>query len=152
MMQKLQFKLLILTGVFGVLSMCSVWGQDLEKRIVPTHADAAVIFAKHSGLFDRYVDSDANLNDCVSFLNKRGIYFGLMEVVNGAEFALDDCARVMGQIELVFAGEASFLAGKVLLPKGIDSWKDFCILEGVDYEQGYEGVVEALNYVQQLNH
>lgn len=117
----------------------------------PTHADAAVILAKHSGLFDRYVSKDATLNDCVSFLNKHGIYFGLMEVVNGSEFTLADCARVMGQVELVFSGEAEYLAGKVMLPKGIATWKDFCTMEGVDYQQGYGAIVQALLIAQKLN-
>ena len=151
-MKKLKFKMLIPILLFSVFSIDSALGQSLGRRLVPTHADAAVVFAKHSGLFDRYVASDANLNDCVSFLNKHGIFFSLLEVVGGSEFTMDDCSRVMGQIELIFTGEASFLAGKVLLPKGIDSWRNFCILEGVDYEQGYKGVLEALNHAQDLKH
>ncbi len=125
----------------GVLSLA----QAGEERRVPTHADAAFIFAKFSGLFDRYVAADATLTECVSFLNKHGIYFGLMDVVNGSEFTLNDCARVMGQIELVFTGEAEFVAGKVILPMGIDSWEEFCMLNGIEYVQGYEGMVQTLN-------
>jgi hypothetical protein len=121
-----------------------------EKRggtLLPTHADAAVIFAKHTGFFDRYVDSDAALTECVTFLNETGIYFGLMEIVNGKEFTVKDCARVMGQIELVLAGEAEYVAGKVKLPKGIDSWVDFCIMNGVEYVEGYQTIVQTLNSV-----
>ena len=135
----------------GVVFVCSAFGQDEVRNLVPTHADAAVIFARHSKLFDRYVTQDATLNECVAFMNKQGIFFGLMEVVNGFEFTLKDCARVMGQIELVFTGEAEFVAGKVQLPKDIDSWKEFCILEGIEYERGFESVIEALYYAQQLS-
>lgn len=122
-----------------------------KNEPVPSHADAAVILAKHSGLFDRYVPQNATLNDCVSFLNEHGIYVGLMQVVNGSEFTVKDCARAMGQIELLFAGDAAFLAGKVLLPKGIASWEEFCIMQGVDYIEGYRAIMVTLLYAQQLN-
>jgi hypothetical protein len=111
---------------------------------IPTHADAAVILAKFSGLFDRYVDSTADLNECVKFLNTHGIYFGLMEVVNGTEFSKEDCARAMGQIELLLSGEAEFEHGKVSLPKEVDSWKDFCILNDVKYVEGYQSMLELV--------
>jgi len=115
-----------------------------NNQVVPTHADAAVILAKYSGLFDRYVAQDADLSDCVSFLNKHGIYFGLMEVVNGKAFTIKDCARVMGQIDLVLSGEAEYATGKVILPKGVASWGDLCIMNGVMYKEGYEAIVHAL--------
>ncbi|MBT8042780.1 MAG: hypothetical protein KJN98_06385, partial [Pontiella sp.] len=115
-----------------------------SEQPLPTHADAALMFAKYSGMFDRYVSADATLNDCVAFLNKTGVYFGLMEVVNGTEFAIKDCARVMGQIELILSGEAEYLLGKVKLPKGIDSWEDFCVLNGVEYIEGYEALLQSL--------
>ncbi len=111
---------------------------------VPSHADAAVIFGKYSGLFDEYVSEEASLNECVAFLNRNGIYFGLLEIVNGADFTLHDCARVMGQMNLVFSGEAEYLGGKVKLPSGIDSWDEFCILNDVKYVQGYESLMETL--------
>ena len=138
--------------VAGVMISCSVRATELASRAVPTHASAAIIFAKHSGLFDRYVAKDASLSECISFLNEQGVYIGLMEVVNGSEFGKDDCARVMGQIELLLAGEATFLRGKVLLPKGFDSWKRFCILEGVEYERGYEEISKALCLARELNY
>ena len=136
---------IFLISVFFLLAM-PVFSSEQEKKKqpVPTHADAAIIIAKHSGLFNRYVSSDASLNECVSFLNKTGVYFGLMEVVNGQEFTLKDCARVMGQVELVLSGEAEFIAGKVKLPKGIDSWEDFCIMNGVEYVNGYRAMVQVL--------
>ncbi len=121
-----------------------------EGMPVPSHADAAVIFAKYSGLFDEYVSEEASLNECVAFLNRNGIYFGLLEVVNGSDFTLHDCARVMGQMNLVFSGEAEYLAGKVKLPSGIDSWDEFCILNDVKYVQGYESLTETLVMLRDL--
>lgn len=124
--------------------------KESELPPIPTHADAAIIFAKHSGLFDRYVSKDATLTECVAFLNKTGIYFGLMEVVNGKEFTSNDCARVMGQIELVFAGESAFVAGKLILPKNIDTWEEFCIMTNIDYRKGHQQIVQTLIFAQQL--
>ena len=119
------------------------WGGDGgDRKRVLTHADAAVFLAKYSGYFDRYVDKDADLDECVAFLNKTGIYFGLLEVVNGSEFTVEDCARSMGQIDLVLSGEAGFSMGKVKLPKGIESWADFCTMHGVGYVEGHRVMVK----------
>lgn len=123
-----------------------VWGGSGKGQgPVITHADAAVILAKYSGFFDRYVDEDADLNECVAFLNKIGVYFGLMEVVNHSDFTAKDCARSMGQIELVLSGEAVFVSGKVKLPKGIESWTDFCIMNEVKYVEGHQAMLNLLD-------
>lgn len=134
-----------------IVGACCLQAQAERERRVPTHADAALVLAKYSGLFDRYVKSDATLTQCVAFLNTHGIYFGLMEVVNGTGFTSNDCARVMGQVELVMNGEAEFTVGKVKLPKGIDSWEDFCILNGVEYVQGYEAIIRIANPAGVIN-
>ncbi|MDF7808526.1 hypothetical protein P4E94_13825 [Pontiellaceae bacterium B12219] len=138
---------------FGLCLICNrASSEEISgHKIIPSHADAAVILAKYSGLFDRYVPQSATLNDCVAFMNEQGVYFGLMEVVNGSEFTVKDCARVMGQIELIFSGEAEFQMGKVLLPKGIASWEEFCTMEDVDYEQGYKELSRAMRFAAQLN-
>lgn len=146
------YKVLSLILFISALNLCRAEGGVEEKNtLVPSHADAAVILAKYSGLFDRYISPDTSLNGCVAFLNEQGIYFGLMEVVNGAEFTVKDCARVMGQIELLFSAEADFWGGKVLLPKGIASWEEFCIMQGVDYVEGYQAVLDTLRSAHQLN-
>jgi hypothetical protein len=117
---------------------------------VLTHADAAMILAKYSGLFDRYVSEDADLNECVAFLNQTGIYFGLMEVINGSEFTVKDCARSMGQVELVLSGEAEYLNGKVKLPKDVETWTDFCILNNIKFNEGYQAMLSALRMAREL--
>ncbi|HSR88171.1 MAG TPA: hypothetical protein VLL07_04405 [Pontiella sp.] len=138
----------------GVLSISFFWSAlalsaqpahiSSGTRIIPTHADAAYIIFKYSGLFDRYGTQDANIDDCVAFLNDHGVYFGLLEVVSGSEFTLKDCARVMGQISLVFSGDAEYLGGKVILPKDVASWEAFCIMNEVEYVQAYEAVRNAV--------
>jgi len=113
-------------------------------EVVLTHADAAVILAKYSGQFDRYVAEDAGLSECVAFLNKAGVYFGLMEVVNHSEFAAADCARVMGQIALLKSGEAEYASGKIKLPNNMESWVDFCIINDISYINGHSAMFEML--------
>lgn len=151
--EKTAFGSLVCAALLAAPAVCCGDGGAREAvgQPVPTHADAALVLAKYSGLFDRYVSHDATLNDCVAFLNKTGIYFGLMEIVNGKEFTLGDCARAMGQIELVFSGDAEYLAGKAMLPKGIESWEDFCILNDVKYAEGYAAIMEALRGVRKFN-
>lgn len=132
--------------LFAVLFLCGfAWGgRDSDRKPVLMHADAAVILAKYSGYFDRYVEEDADLNECVAFLNRTGIYFGLLEVVNGSEYTVRDCARSMGQIDLVLSGDAEFSMGKVKLPKGVDSWDDFCTMSGVEYVEGHQTMLKIL--------
>ncbi len=130
--------LLAFSLVFGGV----VWGGDAgDPKIVLTHADAAIILSKYFGFFDRYVDRDADLSECVAFLNKTGIYFGLMEVVNDSEFTVRNCARAMGQIDLVLSGDAEFSIGKVKLPKGVESWEDFCTMNGIKYVEGHRAML-----------
>ena len=129
-----------------LLSVGFAWGgNEGDREPVLTHADAAIMLAKYSGFFDRYVDKDADLNECVAFLNKTGIYFGLKEVVSGKEFTVKDCARVMGQMDLVLSGKAEFYIGKVKLPKGIESWEGFCTMSNVKYVEKHRVMLGVLN-------
>ena len=140
----LKRQIFALTLVALLLSALAHAGDEEMNTRALTHADAAVLLAKYSGYFDRYVDKDASLEECVRFLNKTGIYFGLMEVVNGSKFTIKDCARSMGQIDLILSGEAEYIHGKVKLPKGIDTWALFCIMHDVKYEEGYKAMAEIL--------
>ena len=141
--------------IFAFISQdaCADEPKTVSARgiVIPTHADAAIIFAKYSGLFDRYVQDNATLDECVSFLNGAGVYFGLFEIVNGAEFTLQDCARVMGQMNLLFSGEAERQSGKVRLPKGMDSWVEFCILNDVKYIDGYKNLCATTRILHGLS-
>lgn len=151
-MNKLVKSVFLLVAVFffqGQFAFGEDAGEDLSPAL--THADAAVILAKYSGFFDRYVDENDDLNACVSFLNRTGIYFGLMEVVNGSEFSVGDAAKSFGQVDLVLGGEAEFSGGKVKLPKGIESWEEYCTMNRVDYMKARQTMLEMLRmaYEQQ---
>ena len=121
-----------------------------DRQVIPTHADAAFIIIRYSGLFDRYGPQDATVSECVAFLNDHGVYFGLLEVVSGTEFTRKDCARVMGQISLVFSGDAEYIGGKVKLPKDVDSWESFCIMDDIKFIELYEAIRNAVRRTNEI--
>jgi hypothetical protein len=139
--------------VFGVTLSLSAGPDEMasDTQVVPTHADAAFIITKYSGLFDRYGMQDASIKECVSFLNDHGVYFGLLEVVSGTEFTRKDCARVMGQIRLVFSGDAEYMGGKVKLQKDVDSWESFCIMGDIKFVEAYEVIVDTVSKANEMN-
>ncbi|MBN2786557.1 MAG: hypothetical protein JXR25_17200 [Pontiellaceae bacterium] len=137
--------------LFPLLGAVVAFASSEEGDSLPTHADAVMVIAKYSGLFERYISEGASLNECVAFLNQHGVYFGLLEVLNGSEFSRVDCAKVMGQLNLLFSGEAQFEAGKVKLPSGVASWEEFCILNDVQYAQGYEKLVLTVVFLRDLS-
>ena len=121
-----------------------------EREAVPSHADAAFIITNYSGLFDRYGPQDASMSESVAFLNDHGVYFGLLEVVSDKEFTRKDCARVMGQISLVFTGDATYVGGKVKLPKDVDSWEELCIMDDIKYIDLYEAILDAVRRTDEI--
>ena len=140
----------LLLFVLTVVVVCGE-AEDHQEDSIVTHADAAFMFAKYSGLFDRYVGRDADLSECVSFLNEAGIYFGFLEIATGVEFKVEDCARAMGQAELVFSGRAEFVGGKVKLPDEVLNWEEYCNLNRIKYVHGYESMKELLRLAKQKN-
>lgn len=138
--------------IFSVAVSLSAGPDEMasDRQVIPTHADAAFIITKYSGLFDRYGPQDANLSECVAFLNDHGVYFGLQEVVSGTEFTRKDCARVMGQISLVFSGDAEYIGGKVKLPKDVDSWESFCIMSDIKFVEAYEAIRKSVRRTDEI--
>ena len=149
----LQLRACILSIVFFWAALSLSAGPDgmaSDRQVVPTHADAAFIITNYSGLFDHSGPQDATVSECVAFLNDHGVYFGLLEVVSGAEFTRKDCARVMGQIRLVFSGDADYIGCKVKLPKGVDSWETFCIMEGIKFVETYDAILNAVRGADEI--
>ena len=73
------------------------------------------------------------MQECVQFLNGKGICFSLFDLLDpDARVLLEDFSRVMGQSTLLFLGEASLKGGCIERPKGIKSWVDYCLLNDVD--------------------
>ncbi|MBN2704234.1 MAG: hypothetical protein JXR23_08485 [Pontiellaceae bacterium] len=143
----------IVTALFAAFVAAGVCAQERsaevvkEQKPVLTHKYAAVVFAKRAGIFDEYVDSDATLSDCVSFMNEQGILFSLSDVVSQKKFTSKDCARVMGQMSLIFLGEAKRefgSVGMIMLPDNIDSWEQYCIINGVEYKEMYKKLEAAV--------
>ena len=119
--------------------VCGAWGSEEgvpSEKVVPDFAMAARVFA-HMDVFEDYVDKDFRTTQCVNFLNGVGVYFSRTSVKERAEFTEMDCARVMGQIDLVFKGEAELGGEGVKLPESIDSWSQYCIMNDVKFSKVY---------------
>lgn len=107
----------------------------------PTFGDLAVLLAK--GYFRSYVSQDASLGDCVAFLNQKGICFSLFDIIDSNKaVAKEDLARVMGQSILLFSGEAELLNGCVKKPAEVETWVDYCLLNDIDCESVWAGLVQ----------
>ena len=133
--------------IFSITPVVTRAKDQVAVRPVLTHADAAVILAKYSGFFDRYISQEATLDSCVSFLNKTGIYFGLKEVLDGSVFTEHDFARAAGQMALVFGGDAEFESGKVKLPKSIASWEEFCTMNDINFSADYQTMLGSIRLI-----
>ena len=105
---------------------------------------AVSVFTKNSGLFDGYVAKDSDADECAAFLNRVGIYVGRSEMVDNSEFFPRDCARMMGQMTLLFLGEAKFEFGKVCLPENYDSWEQYCKMNRVQYRETYQKILSRI--------
>jgi hypothetical protein len=108
-----------------------------------TYKKVAVILVKRSGLFDRYVPVKADDKWCVEFLNKLGIQLYLKKDSIKKEFTKKDMARVLGQIELLLSGKASYLDGRIQLPSLNKSWEEFCAINQITYRDIYKGMCDA---------
>lgn len=106
----------------------------------PTFGDLAVLVAK--GYFGAYVKQDASLEQCVLFLNSRGVKFSLFDLLDrNKAVAKEDFARVVGQSKLLFLGEAELVNGSIKKPLGAETWVDYCLLNDIDLGPIWDGFV-----------
>ena len=105
-----------------------------------TYSDLAVFVAK--GYFGGNIKQDASLEQCAAFLNSRGIYFSLFDMMNKTKAVTEeDFARVIGQSVLVFSGDAEVVNGRIKKPLEGQSWIDFCLLNDIDYKPVWDRFV-----------
>ena len=118
-------------------------GADLQPSPKITPEKVAVLLVKHSGIFDRYVPVKADVKWCISFLKKLGIQLYLQESSAKKEFTQKDMARVLGQIELLLSGKATYANGYIQLPDLTKSWEEFCAINQIEYKNVYKGMCGA---------
>ena len=110
-----------------------------------SYADATLMLTKYSGFFDRYVPEKATLRECVVFLNKQGVKIDVQKITENTPFLKKDCAQIMGQINLLLSGEAIYSADRqIVLPEGLDSWEEYCTINGVEFIEAYKTMTEML--------
>ena len=47
-------------------------------------------------------------------------------------------------------GDADYIGGKVKLPKGVDSWDAFCIMEDIKFVEAYEAILNAVRGADEI--
>jgi hypothetical protein len=128
-------KLLKFVLFFCVLSVAGGYAA------APVYGDLAVLAAK--GYFGAYVKQDASLEQCVVFLNSRGVRFSLFDLVDRSKTVTkEEFARVVGQSMLLFAGEAELVNGYIKKPSEAETWVDYCLLNDINLMPIWDGFVE----------
>ena len=145
------------TRTLFILLLCMpfyLFASEKEKSVTPSslsYADATLMLAKYSGFFDRYVPEDATLSQCVFFLKKQGVEIDVQKISKNAPFLKKDCARAMGQINLLFLGEAHYSTdGQIALPEGLDSWEEYCTINDVEFLKAYQTMMEMLRFASAI--
>jgi len=107
----------------------------------PIFGDLAVLLAK--GYFRNDVPQDAPLQQCVIFLNRRGISFSLFDLVDqNKAVTKEDVARVVGQSILLFSGEAEVVNSSIKKPLEGKTWVDYCLLNDINLAPIWTGLLE----------
>jgi hypothetical protein len=108
----------------------------------PTFGDLAVLLAK--GYFGSYVKQDASLEQCVAFLNSKGVCFSLFDLMDvNKAVTQEDCARVVGQSMLLFSGEAEIINGCIKKPLEAETWVDYCLMNDIDFPPIWNRLVQC---------
>ena len=107
----------------------------------PAFGDLAVLLAK--GHFRGYVGQNASMEECVAFLNSKGVSFSLFDLIDPDKAVTkEDCARVIGQSILLFSGEADVVNGCIKKPLEAKTWVDYCLLNDIDLGPVWDRLVQ----------
>jgi hypothetical protein len=113
-----------LTAVFLFLTVAT-------RAVEPSYGDIAVLLAK--GYFANNVKRDASLQQCVFFLNSKGVHFSLFDLLDTEKkVSREEFARLVGQSTLLFSGEAEIVNGRIKKPLEAETWVDYCLLNDID--------------------
>jgi len=113
----------------------------VAQASAPTFGDLAVLLAK--GHFRGYVGQNASMEECVAFLNGKGVSFSLFDLIDPDKAVTkEDCARVVGQSILLFSGEADVVNGCIKKPLEAKTWVDYCLLNDINLELVWDKLVQ----------
>lgn len=112
------------------------------RAAAPAFGDLAVLLAK--GYFGSYVTQDASLEQCVAFLNSKGVCFSLFDLMDTEKAVTkEDLARVVGQSMLLFSGEAEVVNGCIKKPLEAETWIDYCLMNDIDLMPVWNRLVQC---------
>lgn len=127
--------------LFRNILLCALI-STVARAATPAFGDLAVLLAK--GYFGSYVEQDASLEQCVAFLNSKGICFSLFDLMDADKAVTkEDCARVVGQSMLLFSGEAEIVKGCIKKPLEAETWVDYCLMNDIDLPQIWDRLVQC---------
>ena len=109
-----------------------------------THDQVAVIYVKHSGLFNQHVDENFSTSDCVSFLQEHGLKMDWLDVIMKNRFVPSDMAQLVGQSYLLFSGKGKQDEGQITLPEFYSTWDEFCVIHGLNYQSTYNFICKII--------
>ena len=115
-----------------------------------THDQVAVVYVKHSGLFNRHIDENLSTSDCVSFLHQHGIKMDWLDVIMKKQFTASDMAQLVGQSYLLFSGKHKQNIDVLTLPASYRSWGEFCQIHGLNYKLTYNFVVKIVKNLKKF--
>ena len=131
-------------SVYFLMAIFFISGGFVQAE--PTFADMAVLLAK--GQFKEHVSADVSLEECASFLNKQGICFSFLDLIDSSkQVTKEDFARVLGQSRLLFLGEAELINGCIQRPNETESWVDYCLLNDIELSNFWTGFLRRTEKV-----
>ncbi|MCC7300148.1 MAG: hypothetical protein IT583_03615 [Verrucomicrobia bacterium] len=125
-----------------ILAVCFALFSGVVRAGEPSFGDLAVLLAK--GYFGGYVKQDASLQQCVAFLNSKGVYFSPFDLLDSEKaVSREEFARVVGQSMLLFSGKAELVQGRIKKPVEAETWVDYCLLNDIDLLPIWGGFVQC---------
>ena len=134
-MNNLRIKLSVACIVFGFTSI------SLSEVNYPQFV---ACYVKYSGLFDRHIQPDYSVIECVNFLNNNGIKVNWLDFYQNKPVNEDEMARIVGQTFLMLSGEKR-IGTVYTLPKSFNTWQQFCNINGLNYKKSYKDLLYIIN-------
>ena len=118
-------------GCVLIFFCASCWCSAVSVVRPAILGNLAVFAAKE--YFGYYVAPDATMEKCIVFLNKKGMRFSPLELMDPSRVVTkEDFARAAGQAKLLYLGEAELENGCIKKPLESESWIDYCLLNDID--------------------
>ena len=128
----------------NLITICLVLGVSSISVSEVRYTPFISFYVKHSGLFDRHIQPDYSVSECVDFLNQNGIKINWIDVYQNRSFDEKSMARITGQTFLLLSG-AGKSGAAYTLPSEFETWYQFCEIYGLEYKKSYKKLLTIFN-------